>query len=233
MLLILPAGQNGPGDITAPSVQQTVLEFVRRKLQDKQLGIDAALVFGGPTCTVYSNLTRENTRFPHRYKAFAAEAEHTELIRQLAAARRSLHEIKSSKKLYTYGDAPVACSSPAAVHQHAVVAAAAVAKRTRKSSNSVFQETAALNGSRMAQWKQQQQRYLLPPAAAALLAASQAEEQLAAQEAALAEQRRQLAEKAREEAMQDTSALMASDALVSSFISLYRGVQAECMVSCL
>jgi hypothetical protein len=86
------------------------------------------------------------------------------------------------------------------------------------------------------QQQQQQQQSLLPPAAATLLAAAQSQEaalvaRLAVQEAALMQQRRLFAGHAEEESLQDVRALHASDQLVGSFITLYRGVQAECMVS--
>uniref|UniRef100_A0A383W5P4 Uncharacterized protein n=1 Tax=Tetradesmus obliquus TaxID=3088 RepID=A0A383W5P4_TETOB len=221
-------GQQDTGDIQSPSVQQKVLDFVRSKLQDKQLGIDAALVFGGPTCTVYSCLIREDTRFPNRYKGFAAEAEHTEVIRQLAVARKNLHDLRSSNRLFGAfaGSRGTAACQP-------VAAAAAVPKRVVDSSSMQLHAADSIHGfarhEQPQQQRQQQQQSLLPPMAAALLAASQAEEQLAAEAAALEQQRRLLAGKASEEAQRDAAALMESDALASSFITLYRGVQAECM----
>jgi pyridoxal/pyridoxine/pyridoxamine kinase len=174
-------------------------------LQDKQLGIDAALAFGGPTCTVYSNLTREDTRFPNRYTGYAAEAEHTQIIRQLAVARKNLHDLKSSKHLK---NALGSSSRNAAAHR-AVAAVAAVAKRDADSSSTQQELAAASHVCLPLLQRQQQQRPLLPPMAAALLAASQAQEQLAVQAAALAAQRRELAAKACNEVLRDTSALLA------------------------
>lgn len=159
------------GDVASLQVQQTVLDFVRSKLQDSSLSIDAAIVFGGPTCTLYSAMARENQRYPFRFASYQAETEHYARMHRLAAARRTVYELHN----ITHGSVS---------RQDPVMVTAAVAE----------QQSA-----------------------------------VAAFEQAL-QNRQHCDEQARMELHDVEDKLMAADALVSSFITMYKGVQAECQV---
>lgn len=66
--------------VTAFPVQAGILEFVKSKLADEELGISTVVVFGGPPCDAYSLLRRE----PAMTRLQASDAAYAQALQQYA-----------------------------------------------------------------------------------------------------------------------------------------------------